>query len=341
MSALTAAQGGLQQLTGAAQNLGGIFERMAQPFNQFTQALNPALVQQLNRAFHDMNAVIGIVAQEVTAAFIPVVKSVSSMLIPLMKTLAPIVSMLASTLGVLVTSALRPIIMAFTNLYRLLTPFYEIFIKLMSVFQAFSIIMTLFQTVFGALVRVVVELLRGLGLDKFVDVAVKVLKTFVQAIVLATAALLKFVGARAALADLLAAVDPNRAVGMGVANSPAFKSIEQMGRDQMLEAFRASGAKEQDKKAEDWLKEIHGEIADIMAKDSGQVIKDFAVTAAQEIVKSLMAIAPQMAGTFATAIANAIKGAMPALPGLGIPGMPPAPPGKVVPRMLDPFGVLP
>ena len=340
MSALTAAQGGLQQLTGAAQNLGSIFDRMAQPFNQFTQALNPALVQQLNRAFHDMNAVIGIVAQEVTAAFIPVVKSVSSMLIPLMKTLAPIVSMLASTLGVLVTAALRPIIMAFTNLYRLLTPFYEIFLKLMSVFQAVSIIMTLFQTVFGALVQVAVELLRGMGLDKFVDAAVKVMKTFVQAIVLATAALLKFVGARQALADLFNATNPNKAVGMGVANSPAFKSIEQMGRDQMLEAFRASGAKEQNKKAEDWLADINKQIGDIMAKDSGQVIKEFAVTAAAEVIKSLMAAAPQMAATFATAIAQAIKGAMPALPGLGIPGMP-AQPGKVVPRALDPFGVLP
>lgn len=337
MSALTATSGALSQLRGQAESLGGIFQRMAAPFNQFTQALNPSVVQALGRAFHDMNAVIGIVAQEITAAFIPVVRAVSSMMIPLMKQLAPMISLIANTLGVLLTAALRPIIMAMTNWFKLIQPFVEIFYKMLSMLQGFSAIMSVFQATIGAVINVIVAFIKSLGIEKMADLAVKVVKSFTQALILATVALLKFIGANDAIRSLLEATDPNKAVGMGV-HPAQYKSIENVGKDVYLRAFQAGLGGEKQKKPEDWLGEIHGQIQDMMNKDPMSVLKDFAAQTSIQIASEFTKMMPQWGVQIAQAVAQAIRNIMPALPGGGV-RLPKAPPVVVPPRGIGPGAI--
>lgn len=65
----------------------------------FTQALDPAIVAQLNRSFEALNAVVGIAMRPIVAVADDVVKHLGGTLIPVMKALSPIVSGIANAFG--------------------------------------------------------------------------------------------------------------------------------------------------------------------------------------------------------------------------------------------------
>jgi phage-related protein len=105
-SAIKASGASAQQLTGSLNSMNaqvdkisGAFQSLTNYFSQFTQYINPALVDNLNRAFRDMYAVVGIVASEFTAVLTPIVRDMASAMLPLARQIAPLIAQLASAMA--------------------------------------------------------------------------------------------------------------------------------------------------------------------------------------------------------------------------------------------------
>lgn len=96
---LEPAQKGIQQFVGAIQSAFGPFTQIADIASKFTEALDPALVQELSARFRDLNAVVGVALRPIVDVARDVVHTLGNVLLPVMKKLEPIVRELAETIG--------------------------------------------------------------------------------------------------------------------------------------------------------------------------------------------------------------------------------------------------
>lgn len=106
-------------LSSATSALTGQFNQLVNVAARFVQAINPAIVEQLNQVFRDLDAVIGIALIPVVEQAAYVVQGVADALLPVMRALQPIIAQLARTIQL----ALQPIFDSLAESFMALMPF--------------------------------------------------------------------------------------------------------------------------------------------------------------------------------------------------------------------------
>ena len=291
----TSGPGAASSLTGlssAAGALGGKFTEIVNFASRFVQAIDPNIIAELNRAFRDLDAVIGVALRPVILAAVSIVRNFAASIFEAMIRLQPIVEKVANTIA----TALQPAFDALGTVIEGLMPVFDV------IADALIFVATLFSDLANfmrPLINVIVELGRQLfatiaalfgvesiggGLKSLFDEIRSALQEFLKAIILVTATVARFLGASKVLDAIIKGLQPKErkdATGAAVAEGAQFKSIESLGRDVYLKAFQAStyGKGEEPKKAEDFLAGILTQVQDIASgkstlDDLPQVIRD-------------------------------------------------------------------
>ena len=120
-----AAKGVLDGTLGAIAGVAGAFTGIIGIASKFVEALNPAIMEQLNLAFSDLFAVVGRLFVPVMAAVIPIVRTFADAMVPVVQGLMPVFGILAEAL----MNLAGPIIGIFSGVLLTLTPIFEQFAK--------------------------------------------------------------------------------------------------------------------------------------------------------------------------------------------------------------------
>jgi len=120
-----AAKGVLDGALGAIAGVAGAFTSIIGIASKFVEALNPAIMDQLNLAFSDLFAVVGRLFVPVMAAVIPIVRTFADAMVPVVQGLMPVFGILAEAL----MNLAGPIIGIFSGVLLTLTPIFEQFAK--------------------------------------------------------------------------------------------------------------------------------------------------------------------------------------------------------------------
>jgi len=103
----------------------GLFSQLIGFAGPFVQAFNPALVEQMNLAFKDLTAIIGMALEPVIGATVTIIRAFADKLVPVVQALIPTVQLFADSMielaGPIITilieafAALEPIILLVAN----------------------------------------------------------------------------------------------------------------------------------------------------------------------------------------------------------------------------------
>ena len=175
--------------------LTGGFSILIEMVGKFVGALDPAIMEQLNLAFSDLSAVVGIGLRPIITAATVIIRSFADALVPVMRKLEPIITKLAS---VMISIAI-PIIVAWADQLEMLMP----------VFNALVPIVAILGELFSAVLMIVIPLFKVLAgvcliLVGVFNTVVAAVHGFAAGILWAVTGLLKIVpgqSARAAAAQ--------------------------------------------------------------------------------------------------------------------------------------------
>lgn len=117
-------------VTAAMGALTGGFSILIEMVGKFVGALDPAMMEQLNLAFADLSAVIGIGLRPIISAAVVIVRSFADALVPVMRKLEPVITKLAS---VLISIAI-PLIVQWANQIEQSIPFLEGLVPILAIF---------------------------------------------------------------------------------------------------------------------------------------------------------------------------------------------------------------
>lgn len=117
-------------VTAAMGALTGGFSILIEMVGKFVGALDPAMMEQLNLAFSDLSAVIGIGLRPIISAAVVIVRSFADALVPVMRKLEPVITKLAS---VLISMAI-PLIVQWANQIEQSIPFLEGLVPILAIF---------------------------------------------------------------------------------------------------------------------------------------------------------------------------------------------------------------
>ena len=135
--------------TAAMGALTGGFSILIEMVGKFVGALDPAIMEQLNLAFSDLSAVVGIGLRPIITAATVIIRSFADALVPVMRKLEPIITKLAS---VMISIAI-PIIVAWADQLEMLMP----------VFNALVPIVAILGELFSGVLMVVIPLFKVLA----------------------------------------------------------------------------------------------------------------------------------------------------------------------------------
>lgn len=235
----------------------------------FVSAINPGLIQTLNLAFRDLNAVVGIALQPVMQAIVPIIKQFTNALFPLAKMVGKVISE--------VFEALQPGIDALTDTFYVMSETLQPVIQLVGdaikflapVFTFLANVVKQVYIAFGAMVAAIAGVIRGLfgavnggGFKDAMQGLQDGLKLLTAALIRGLGYLLKFFGSIAGLNGMIAFLKNmqkprENAQGIAAAQNAQFSSIEQLGKSAALASVIATatpgGAAKENKTDQDFF----------------------------------------------------------------------------------------
>ena len=268
----------LKSWTGAVQQSLAPFTELTEWASHFTEAIDPALVRELGRAFRDLQAVIGQAARPIVDEAREIVRYIGGTLMPIMRKLAPIVDELSQKIGQGLKTAISELSDIFEEVEPYLEDIRDVLGGIIDIIHDVSQSLTAFASVGLQAVKDVFQMLIGTGgeagrtvkdlmreVREAVQAAIKAVLVFAATVMKAagwTKGVDALVGALERGAKGAKQAEDDR--GMAVAQNAMFKSIADLGKSITLSAYQASafGEKKQDPAAESakWLEGIAGDI---------------------------------------------------------------------------------
>lgn len=305
----------LEKATGALERIGGML-------SSFVEKVSPATVEIFTQRVRDFKAVIGTAFRPILETITNLLKSLSDRLYPLVQKLLPVIERVAGEVAQTLIRSFED--MAFSlgrsgGLFKVLIEFIGSLVKvtsdLMRVFLALQ--RFLIYAIVGA-----PDLNKKQDGKDIGDLAKDLFKKLhdaimaaVKAVVLFAAKLMQAFGWERGLKALTTAFESMRGgkgevkdtAGIAVAYNARWTTGLDLGREVMLQAYRASAAggpvKRPEEETNDWLKQIHEELVNLkldendwvkkMADSVNDAIKkvvDWISSVLDEIKKSVMGL---------------------------------------------------
>jgi hypothetical protein len=207
---------------------------LATTLKSFTEALNPGMMGEFNRAMMDLAATIGTALEPVFQALIPVVQNVAGTLLPAMQALAPVFTQV----GQWFENILGPAALALSIILQALAPVVALVLEVSNAFYrnlmaVVTVILTVYQTLFQWLASLV-------NVSDFMKEFKKAMATAVSYVYLFAASIAKALGANEFIKNLIDNLTPKQGVAHA-ATSSSIQNFESISKDMASAAFIASG----------------------------------------------------------------------------------------------------
>jgi hypothetical protein len=257
------AAGGIDAIVGSLKGFTDQMER-------FVAALSPAAVEQMNRAFADLNATIGQALLPAFEVMTDLVRHVGDALSAPMRQLAPIFQQVAEILSDVFMTAIRGVALVLNALMPAFKFLADVAAVLGAVLSGFIEVYAVLQTVLATLYSTIASTLSaffGFGkLGSIIDGVTTAFREVAKAIVIFIAYLAKSLGALGFLDALAKAFTPQPEEKRVTAAGPtSIKDLQSIGKDLALASFQAQGTFGDDKKKsqEEWLAGIAKSVEDV------------------------------------------------------------------------------
>lgn len=272
------------------------FEKLVDIASYFANFIDPGLVEDLTRKFRDLNAVIGVAVRPVVEVAREVVKHLSDYLLPIMRKLQPIVEKVTHALG----DAMKKAILDMSKFLEDMIPTIEKLagilvgiIGIMSdVYSALTVFARFLADAVGSLFSGFVG--NGRSVKEIMEKLRETVQSVISSLTMFSARLMMSFGWTKGVESMIKAMksagtggEKGDATGMAVAQNAMFKSIGDLSKSVMLEAFRSSAnqTKEMDPAVQSaaFLGEIAKQLEDLMK--SGDDKQSKIITAIHDVVE--------------------------------------------------------
>lgn len=257
----------LTGLSSAAGALTGKFTEIVNTASRFVAAFDPNIVAQLNRAFRELDATVGIALRPIVAAAIDIVRGFGGAINGIMRELQPIVAKVADSFA----NALQPWIDNLAEGFAALMPIFDIFADAIA---GISDLVSTWMRAVRPFITMIIELGKQLAASIFgtnVGDQVKglftqikdAMQSFVKNLLLAVASFLKLIGATQTLDAFIRGTKPRPVDdirGNLAPQNAAFASLADMAKNMTLAIFTATAQGKEKKTQEDFLAGIQSEM---------------------------------------------------------------------------------
>ena len=273
-------------LSGAITDPVATFTKLSAAMIGFVSVINPAAVDQFNRAMKDTTAVIGKSLIGSLNIFTSVLREFADVLSPIMRSLTSSITSVATSMGGM-----------FIGMIRMGSVAIQV---LLPVFKAIGAVFGMVFDVIGAVTEAIAVVIGGFsgmfgGLDGAVQsmatVIVDIVKVIARSTVQMVALIAKIFGATGFLngmknvAKNKGASERDNTTGLANPTGAHFESAEGFGKSIAQASFTATSAGAAPKKTDDFLADIAADMEAISQMDLKQVIIDAIVAAGKTAVK--------------------------------------------------------
>jgi phage-related protein len=322
------APGLLSPLTDLVTSFTATLKKLTEPFEKitdlaahFVQNIDPAILNDLNRKFRDLNATVGLALRPIIDTTREIVKYLSDRLLPIMRQLQPLVEKISSAVGGALMDAIdnfaktaQAMMPTFQQITEVLTGVVRIVMDINTALIAFGRFISELATNAMGGMKGSVE-----GVRDFMDKLRQRIQELIGTIIMFVARLMLALGFADSVKALLKSLErgagpakKDESGGLAVALNPMFKSISDLSRSIQQEAFAASSGstgKRPDEAAAEFLGNIAADLKKLIAAGD----KDSAINQIKTAIKNIETKAGEIktgAMDIKTAIVNGFNDAL-------------------------------
>lgn len=263
------------------------FKKITDIATRFVSDFDPALVENLNSRFRDLNATLGVALRPIVDVARDVVKSLSDYLLPVMKQLEPIVREIATVVGGALQEGAKELGDALQQMMPLFEGLRDFIVGAVPMLSDLRHLLAAIRLPLMALFKDIVEALGGTGgaggIKGLMEELRKVVQRLIAAFVQFLAQVFQLLGWVKGLEALQKSLQPVQAkkedsTGLAVALNPAFKALGEMHKSVMAAMFVASDVGAGQKTGVEQTNEILGQMKGAImqgianAKNSGDEV---------------------------------------------------------------------